>query len=310
MKYFVLCCAMLCLNLFAAGTGLPGPQGGGSGSSTLADGSVTTAKLANNAVTAAKVDATTVPTLAADNVFTGQTQLVIKNGSAQLTPTGAVVFGAISGIPHVTTPTYDGDMVDTTSAQTIVGPKLYDYGASWSGTSHGNNWPGLLRSETTNCALGITTNPSLDSLGATLGAFILLLGNTSARGPTRGNIVISPGTPNVPVDGESEIEMRIADTDVLVIDRFSNILLPLSGTTMSIKSGTNQRAGNATLVGGTVTVANTTVTANTIIILTTKTVGGTIGTVSYTVSAGTSFTINSANVLDTSTITYLLLEVN
>lgn len=79
---------------------------------------------------------------------------------------------------------------------------------------------------------------------------------------------------------------------------------------ISVASGTNQRAGNAVLVGGTVTVSNTTVTANTIVILTRKTSGGTIGTaVTYTLSAGTSFTITSDNILDTSTFSYILIEV-
>lgn len=79
---------------------------------------------------------------------------------------------------------------------------------------------------------------------------------------------------------------------------------------LSITSGTNQRAGNATLVAGTVTVSNTTVTANTIVLLTRKTSGGTLGTaITYTVSAGTSFTINSDSALDTSTFSYFLIEV-
>lgn len=78
---------------------------------------------------------------------------------------------------------------------------------------------------------------------------------------------------------------------------------------LSITSGSNQRAGNATLVGGTVTVANTTVTANTVILLTRKTSGGTIGTaITYTVNAGVSFVITSDNVLDTSTFSFFLLE--
>lgn len=79
---------------------------------------------------------------------------------------------------------------------------------------------------------------------------------------------------------------------------------------LSIASGTNQRAGNATLVAGTVTVSNATVTANTIVMLTRKTTGGTIGTaITYTVSAGASFTINSDNPLDTSSFSYFLVEV-
>ncbi len=70
------------------------------------------------------------------------------------------------------------------------------------------------------------------------------------------------------------------------------------------------RRGNATLVGGTITVTNATVTANTAVMITRKTSGGTIGTaLTYTLSAGTSFTITSDNVLDTSTLTWNLMEI-
>lgn len=83
-----------------------------------------------------------------------------------------------------------------------------------------------------------------------------------------------------------------------------------TASVISIASGTNQRAGNLTLVGGTSTVSNTTVTANSIVILTRKTSGGTIGTaITYTLSAGTSFTVNSDNILDTSVFSYVLIEV-
>lgn len=82
-----------------------------------------------------------------------------------------------------------------------------------------------------------------------------------------------------------------------------------TASVLSMASGTNTRAGNAVLVGGTVTVSNTTVTANTIVLLTRKTSGGTIGTaITYTLSAGTSFTITSDNILDTSTFSYILIE--
>lgn len=89
-----------------------------------------------------------------------------------------------------------------------------------------------------------------------------------------------------------------------------NAITMTAASLLSITSGANQRAGNAVLVAGTVTVSNTTVTANTIVMLTRKTSGGTIGTaITYTVSAGNSFTITSDSVLDTSTFSYLLIEV-
>jgi len=83
-----------------------------------------------------------------------------------------------------------------------------------------------------------------------------------------------------------------------------------AGKSLQMQSGTGARAGNATLVAGTVTVTNTTVTAKTHIFLTVKTAGGTLGTLSYTLSAGASFTINSSSISDTSTVSYFLIEVN
>lgn len=90
-----------------------------------------------------------------------------------------------------------------------------------------------------------------------------------------------------------------------------NLVCDTAGKGLQVKSGTGARAGNAVLVGGTVTVTNTTVTANTVVMLTRKTSGGTIGTaITYTLSAGASFTINSDSVIDTSTFSFLLLELN
>lgn len=105
------------------------------------------------------------------------------------------------------------------------------------------------------------------------------------------------------------IDIRLADDSGYATLTPGNIIMPVAKT-LSVTSGTNQRAGNATLVGGTITVNNTTVTANTIVMLTRKTSGGTIGTaITYTVSAATSFTINSDNILDTSAFSYYLIEV-
>jgi len=101
-----------------------------------------------------------------------------------------------------------------------------------------------------------------------------------------------------------------ASTALTVINNTGSLVFKTPTIGVQYQSGTNQRAGNATLVGGTVTVSNTTVTANTLITLTKKTNGGTIGTITYTLSAGTSFTITSDNPLDTSTYTYILTELN
>lgn len=73
--------------------------------------------------------------------------------------------------------------------------------------------------------------------------------------------------------------------------------------------GTNAWVGNATLVGGSVVVSNTVVDANSYIILTRKTSGGTIGTaITYSIINGTSFTITSDNILDTSVFTWQIVK--
>lgn len=88
------------------------------------------------------------------------------------------------------------------------------------------------------------------------------------------------------------------------------------GSRITIPSGANARAGTTTLVNGTITVNNTTVTANTLVICNVKTAGGTrvAGSLSWSVSAATSFTISAVDLtgvvsaLDTSVVSYLLIE--
>lgn len=87
-----------------------------------------------------------------------------------------------------------------------------------------------------------------------------------------------------------------------------DLQLTTAGKGLGIKSGTNCKAGSDTLVAGTKTVSNTSVTANSIVILNRKTAGGTTGDLSYTISAGSSFTINSTSNTDTSTIDFLIFE--
>ena len=70
----------------------------------------------------------------------------------------------------------------------------------------------------------------------------------------------------------------------------------------------NGSIGTATLVAGTVTVPNTTASAGCTIFLTVSTPGGTQGFLSYSLSAGTSFTINSTNVADTSTVNWMIVK--
>lgn len=81
------------------------------------------------------------------------------------------------------------------------------------------------------------------------------------------------------------------------------------GRGLQIKQGANARTGRATLVAGTVTVANTSVGANTNIYVFCLTPGGTPGWLQVSaVVNGTSFTILSSSLLDTSIVNWMLVE--
>lgn len=87
--------------------------------------------------------------------------------------------------------------------------------------------------------------------------------------------------------------------------------LNTAGKGLSIKEGSNARMGVATLSGGTVVVSTTAVTANSRIFLTQQTVSGVSVATAVAITArtaATSFTISSANVLDTSDIAWMIVE--
>lgn len=90
---------------------------------------------------------------------------------------------------------------------------------------------------------------------------------------------------------------------------FTGNLSQDAGKTITLKAGSGQRAGNATLVAGSVIVNNATISAFSVVILCRKTIGGVPGNLTYTLSAGSGFTITSSSASDTSTVSYLIVEV-
>lgn len=75
------------------------------------------------------------------------------------------------------------------------------------------------------------------------------------------------------------------------------------------EAGAAARAGVATLVAGTVTVSTTAVTANSRFLYSVQTAGGVQGFLSVSATVvGTSFTLLSTNVLDTSTVYWTIIE--
>lgn len=65
--------------------------------------------------------------------------------------------------------------------------------------------------------------------------------------------------------------------------------------------------GTTTLVAGTKAVSLATITAGSTVILSPKSLAGTIGVLGYTISGGVGFTITSVSVLDVSSVSYVVL---
>lgn len=84
------------------------------------------------------------------------------------------------------------------------------------------------------------------------------------------------------------------------------------GKTLRVKSGSNALAGTVTLTAGAGTISSTAIDANTVIVLTLKTVGGTIGGQPYvdTITPATGATVTGGGASNTSTYNWVALKVN
>lgn len=91
---------------------------------------------------------------------------------------------------------------------------------------------------------------------------------------------------------------------------FTDIEAFLANNKLNIPTGSNAAAGTGTLSGGTATISTTAVTSSSLIFLTDTASSVTnVGTLTVSAkSAGTSFTVTSANVLDSSTFNWLIVN--
>ncbi|CAN5327447.1 hypothetical protein BH09VER1_BH09VER1_49010 [soil metagenome] len=114
-------------------------------------------------------------------------------------------------------------------------------------------------------------------------------------------------TPFPGYGGDYALWVREISYDVWV--NIGHLLIKGLGKTLSIKSGTNAKAGTFTLAAGAATVANTSVTANSVIICTLKSLGGSrAGNPDVVPTASTGF-VATGGASDTSTYNYVILEV-
>lgn len=97
--------------------------------------------------------------------------------------------------------------------------------------------------------------------------------------------------------------------DHTLLNTNGDLALKKVGGGFRVSEGANAKMGQATLGAGTATVATTAVSASSRIFLTCAVVGGTQGILSVgTITASTSFVINSSNGADTSTVNWIIFD--
>lgn len=202
----------------------------------------------------------------------------------------------------------------------------YPIGKRWINTAAGTDYS-LDQLVSSNGS--ITANWSQS--GSETGALNTLSVGATTVTPTAGNIVIagtasqitatgsnSPGTVTLSLPAAITTPGSLTTTTTLtatagaITATNGNLVLGTAGNKLSIATGANASIGtSAAMTAGTITISTTAVTASSKIFLTANTPGGTQGVLSAptaSITAGTSFVINSSNALDTSTVNWWIVN--
>lgn len=149
----------------------------------------------------------------------------------------------------------------------------------------------------------ILIDPTFTSLTGTYRAIDITANNSSAKGiyqtgSSTVNNFVGPtgfGATTVPDDA---------------IEVTGNLEFLTAGNKIKIATGSNASAGQSgAMTAGSITISTTAVTSNSLIFLNHASVGGTQGILSVgTITAGTSFVINSSSALDTSTVNWWIIN--
>ena len=178
---------------------------------------------------------------------------------------------------------------------------------SWIGAGAGN----ALTSGSSNTFLGVNSGNAITTGGqnSILGAFTGNSGGLDIR-TLSNRVVLSDGGANIRAyhNGTNWLIGTVTDGSTGILQLSGSLGLNTAGNKLNIATGTNASVGTGTLSSGTVTINTTAVTASSIIQvqLTSCSSCGTlyIGTV----TAGTSFVVNSTNGADASTFNYWIIN--
>lgn len=247
-----------------------------------------------------------------DSVHTS-TLNILNNGITKITQNGNNAFNLDAngriGVGNVTPAANTLFTIQASSA-------LLTGGGQYNGLVLNQTFP----STATAGAVGVSSTPLSQATAFTM-TFLAAFnaGVTKGAGSTITRAVNYLGSQAVPGTNNAIFADNIAFTGNYVINSTStnpslisgDLQIATAGKGLQVKSGSNARVGTGTLSGGTVVVSNTSVTASTLIFLT-DTGGGVLANIGSlyvsAVSAGTSFTVSSSNVLDSSNFNYMLVE--
>jgi hypothetical protein len=144
-------------------------------------------------------------------------------------------------------------------------------------------------------------------IDGTSGAKLEITGDAYGQSIYTANVIASNGA-KVSFQGPSMYEIAGAlYTDDATCQITGTIFNKTTGAVSLSSVGASPSVGNAILVAGTKTVTTAAIKSSSIVILSRKTAGGTLGNLTYTITAGTSFTINSSSATDTSTVSWQIL---
>ena len=131
--------------------------------------------------------------------------------------------------------------------------------------------------------------------GGETGASIIQMGGTGTANPG----LFRNGT---------DIDVKLANNSAYTNLGVKNLTLNTAGSKISVTTGSNASAGlSGAMTAGTITISTTAVTASSLIFLTA--VGSGTGQISLgTVTAGTSFVINSSDVLDSRQVQWWIIN--
>lgn len=206
------------------------------------------------------------------------------------------------------------------ATQISVNTNLVAYYNSYSARWEGGAYSGLIGSDLWWCTAGtgsnLTASTELTSYAFNSASMTFLAGalTTQRKLRIKSDTIAFASSSTLTNYYALYVEAATAGSNATITNNYAlglsgSLSLVTAGNGIFIKEGTNATMGNAVLVAGTVVVNTTKVTANSRIFLTAQNNGGTVGAVSVSArTPGTSFTITSLNVLDTSTIGWIIME--